>query len=287
MGKHFLFHDPQAPLPTSQLVQQIYDVTGRSNPGFVKTVLDDLMKRSKNSDGRIKLPPVLPELEVDNYLALFDETIHEEVWAIAPPGVEALFAQGLCVLRRLNPNLLALQAKDSTLKKLFAKAGGPEAVLGALKRCRLLLYEYPLEVVDPVVRHILSQRLRRAHQERFAQAHQAAASAWHELLGTARDIIQLRYIREWLYHLASYLQEDEETEETRWQIVQAEVQAISFTSMQPPPVHMGETLLQMIEEKRDRDREPDGELLDVLLTCLGENNYQQLRKQLLAKQEEQ
>jgi len=284
--KYVLANDPTArtPLPPRELARQIYDVTGRSNPGFIKQILEDLMKKSKRPDGSFdKLPMELTEQEIDGYLASFAKAIHEKVWAVAPPGVEGLFIQGLCVLRRLNPGLLARLAEDDTFQELFAQAGGPEAVLGALKACHLLRYEFPLEVVDPVIRRIQSEPLRRRDRARFASAHEAAASAWQVLLSSSSitDQICLAFFREWLYHRVSCLWLDGQPQKSHWQALEQQIEAIPFRTSQPYPIGMGQALLQEIEEKRERDEE----LLDVLLDCLGERHYEDLRRQLIDKPE--
>ena len=289
VGKYTLFHDPQAAIasPSPRLVEQIYDFTGRSHPGFIKEILDDLMKKSIKPDGRLELPPALTEQEIDDYLASFAETIRKEVWATVPSELEKLFAQGLCVLRRLNASLLAYLAQEDVFRNLFSPIGKPEGVIDSLKKCRLLVYEFPLEAVDPVIRRIQGHILRRdkIEPDRFALAHDAAASAWRGLLSSVADLTQLRYFREWLYHLASYLQLDGKTDEAHWKVLREEVEAIPFRTSQHYPARMGETLLQDIEEKKERDRERDGELLDVLLVCLGETHYEEFRQLLIAKPE--
>jgi hypothetical protein len=289
VGKYVLFYDPQALLPTSQLVQQIYDVTGRANPSFVKAILDDLMKKSKKPDGGLELPPALTKQEIVGYLASFEETIRKEVWAVALPDcfqpVETLFAQGLCILRRLNLNLLAHLAESDTFRDHFSEARRPEAVLGALKKCRLLTYEFPLEVVDLVIRRIQGESLWRKDKARLASAHKAVASAWQTLLSSVADQTYLAFFREWLYHQAACLRLDDQSQEAHWQTLERQIAAIPFRTSQPYPAGMGQALLQTIEEKRDRDKERDEELLDVLLDCLGERHHEALRKQLIAKKE--
>ena len=209
------------------------------------------------------------------------------MWATVPSELEKLFAQGLCVLRRLNASLLAYLAQEDVFRNLFSPIGKPEGVIDSLKKCRLLVYEFPLEAVDPVIRRIQGHILRRdkIEPDRFALAHDAAASAWRGLLSSVADLTQLRYFREWLYHLASYLQLDGKTDEAQWKVLREEVEAIPFRTSQHYPARMGETLLQDIEEKKERDREKDGELLDVLLVCLGEMYYEEFRQLLIAKPE--
>ncbi len=288
--KYVLANDPtaQSPVPPRELARQIYQVTGRSNPGFIKHILDDLMQRSKQPDDSFRLPVALTEQEMDGYLASFAETIHKEVWAASlaaeeATAIESLFDRGLCVLRQVNLSLLERLAQADVFQEPMAVFERPKTVLHRLKKCHLLSYEFPLEVVDPIVRRITSQRLRRTDPEHFVRAHRAAASAWEDLLGFVEDAVQLRYIRDLLYHQASYLHKDGQSKKAHWDILREKVEAISFKSSQPPPARMGETLLKDIEEKRDRDHEPDGELLDILEACLG-NYYEELRNLLLKKQ---
>jgi hypothetical protein len=286
VGKYTLFHDPQAAIasPSSQLVKQIYDLTGRSHPGFIKQILDDLMRPEK-PDSRLELPPALTEQEIDEHLASFMGTIHKEVWTTVPSEIGELFVQGLCVLRRLNAGLLARLAQEDAFRDLFGTVGKPEDVINWLKKCHLLAYEFPLEVADPTIRRIPSYVLRRGKPERFALTHRAAASAWKSLLPSVEDLTQLRYFREWLYHQASYLQIDGKTEEFHWEVMQKEVETVQFRTSQPYPVKMGETLLKDVEEKKERDKERDEELYDALLASLGEVYYEQFRQLLLAKPE--
>jgi hypothetical protein len=287
VGKYTLFHDPQATVapPSLRLVEQIYDLTGRSHPGFIKQILDDLMKKSEKPDSGFELPLALTEQEVDGYLTSFTKTIYKEVWATVPSELGELYAQGLCVLRRLNAGLLARLAQEDAFRDLFSIVGKPEDVMNWLKKCHLLAYEFPLEVADPIIRRVQSHALRRSKPERFTLAHRAAASAWKSLLPSVEDLTQLRYFREWLYHQASYLQIDGNTVESHWEALRKEVEAVQFRTSQPYPVRMGETLLKDIEEKKERDKERDEELYDALLASLGEAHYEEFRRLLIAKPE--
>ncbi len=287
VGKYTLFHDPQATVapPSPQLVEQIYNLTGRSHPGFIKQILDGLMNKSVKPTGELELPLALTEQEVDGYLTSFTKTIYKEVWATVPSELGELYAQGLCVLRRLNAGLLARLAQEDAFRDLFSTVEKPEDVINWLKKCHLLAYEFPLEVADPIIRRIQSHALRRSKPEQFALAHRAAASAWKNLLPSVEDLTQLHYYREWLYHQASHSQIDGNTEESHWETLRKEVEAVQFRTSQPHPVRMGETLLKDIEEKKERDKERDEELYDVLLTSLGEAHYEEFRQLLIAKPE--
>jgi hypothetical protein len=53
VGKYTLFRHPKAaiPPPSAELVSQIYEITGRSHPGFIKLILDDVMEKATGADG--------------------------------------------------------------------------------------------------------------------------------------------------------------------------------------------------------------------------------------------
>jgi hypothetical protein len=290
VGKYTLFQDPRAEIsrPSSRLVEQIYGVTGRSHPGFIKEILDDLMEKSKQPDSSCELPSELTEPEIDSYLASFVKTIRKEVWSTAHSiEIEELFARGLCVLRKMNASVLERLAHEQPFSELIMAIGKPEDVIASLKKCRILAYEYPLEIVDPVIRRIHCQVLERDKEEpgRFALAHNAAALAWNGLLSSVEDLTQLSFFQEWLYHYTTYLQLDSKTEKKCWETLQETVKAIQFRTSQQYRGGMGETLLHNIEERNEQGKDPDGELLNALLACLGETYYEDFRQLLIAKQE--
>ncbi len=286
VGKYTLFNDPEAAIepPSPTLVRQIYDLTGRSNPGFIKHILDDLLAK-RDSDGKLKLPPELSDSQSRAYLASFMDVIRKEIWSRAPAGLETLFAEGLCVLRRLNASLLYKLADEDVFRDHFIPLGGPQDVIAALRQCHLLAHKFPLYEVDPVVRHIHSDALRKNTAARLGLSHRAAARAWRSLLPSVRDTEQLMFFQEWLYHAASYLVLNDPSQEGRWSELQTEVATIEFLTTQVPPVGMGEALLREIGEKPQRDKDRDGELLDVLVAAIGETHYEDLHQALVTKPE--
>ncbi|MBC8492383.1 MAG: SIR2 family protein [Chloroflexi bacterium] len=280
VGKYVLFSDPRAEVtpPSTRLVEQIYDITGRSHPGFIKGILDDLIRKSRTPDGQIELPVALTEEEVSNYLNSFEETIQQEVWQAAPSGIRELFSGGLCVLRKLSFSLLERLAEEEAFGSLFEAFRSPETVVRTLRECHLLAYEFPLHIVDPVIRRIQAYILNRRGARCFQEVHGAAASAWKGLLPAVEDKVQLFYFQEWLYHKANRLLQEHTEPEKRWEALNPEVTEIELRTSQRYPVGMGRALVQEIEEK-------DGELLDTLLECFGEEYYQKLRQVLMEKQE--
>lgn len=287
VGKYVLFNDPRAEVgaPSSRLVEQIYDLTGRSHPSFIKDILDDLIRKSKKPDGRIELPVALAEDEVGEYLKRFEKAIQKEIWGDVPASIRELFNDGLCVLRRLNSGLLERLAKEEAFRELFTVFEHPEEVIRALRGCHLLAYEFPLYAVDPIIRWIQTYALRQRKAKRFEEAHRAATSAWRTLLPAVEDRTQLLYFREWLYHRASQLLQAYGKPEEQWEVLKQDIERIEFRTSQRYPEGMGQTLVQEMEEKRERDRDRDGELLDVLLECLGEKYYEELRQILKEKRE--
>jgi hypothetical protein len=85
-----------------------------------------------------------------------------------------------------------------------------------------------------------------------------------------------------LYHRASCMQADGRSPTDRWYQLQTTIDGIIFRSRDA--TGMGEALLREIEEQQERDRPRDGELLDLLTSCLGPEYYEKLRE-LLQKKE--
>lgn len=273
--------------PAPELVKQVYQITGGGRPRFVKAILDQLAQAATAGGGSVHLPRELTEQEVEHFVAQFVDETRKEVWGDAvPSALISLHEQCICVLRRMNPALLARLADDETCASYFAEFQPTDRIIARLRECHLLSYEYPLEVVDPLVRRIHGQALLQNAPEQYIAAHAAAASVWHGLLSTVTDLAQTVYMQEWLYHWASNMQLNDWPHERRWRDLLQKLTQISFKTQQSHKAGIGRLLVERIEEKRERDRNRDGELLGALLNCLDEKYYETFRQTLLSKSEE-
>lgn len=273
--------------PAPELVKQVYQITGGGRPRFVKAILEQLAQEATAGGGAVHLPRELTEREVKRFLKQFMDETRREVWGDAvSQGFITLYERCICVLRRMNSALLARLGDNETCASYFVDFELPDGILVRLRACRLVSYEYPLEVVDPLVRRIHSRALQEDAPEQYVAAHVAAASAWYGLLSTVTDLIQCAYVQEWLYHWASSMQQEDWTQERRWLDLSQKLDHIKFKTQQPYATGIGRLLIERIEEKRERDRDRDGELLEALINCLGEEYYEAFRRALISKTEE-
>ncbi len=273
--------------PAPELVKQVYQITGGGRPRFVKTILEHLAREATAGGGAVRLPRELTEREVKRFLKQFMDETRREVWGDAVPlGFITLYERCICVLRRMNPALLARLADDETCASYFAESRPADRIITWLRKCNLVSYEYPLHVVDPLVRRIHGEALQDDAPDQYIAAHTAAASAWQGLSSAVTDLTQIVYVQEWLYHWASSMQINDWSHERRWHDLQHRLAQMTFRTQRSHETGIGRLLVERIEEKRERDRDRDGELLDALLNCLDENYYETFRQTLLSKSEE-
>jgi hypothetical protein len=282
-GKYVMAEPKALNRPSPRLCQQIYDITGKSHPGFIKDLLSALIARSRQPDGSVLLPSALTPEEIREFLATFSKQVDVTVWDIEDPierKVRDLLSAGLCVFRWVNKSLLRKLAGTNTFAPLFTGLA-PEEVFDALRKRHLLRHVYPVWELDPVIRRIKAQYLHHWDSRAFTQAHSAAGTIFHSMLPTQVDNTQLPYLREWLYHKAVQLRQEFTTEDERWEALKVEVEKVQYRTLEQEPAEMGYALVRQIEEGEDRDTE----LFDELLACLGETPYGHLRQMLIEKRE--
>lgn len=269
--------------PSTQLAEQVFEITGRSHPGFVKDILSDLIPRSSNSSGDLVLPDELTSQECRAFLANFSHRIDAEVWNFRDPREKQmgdLFSSGLCVLRMVDSSLLKALAASSIFTNHFAGLK-PQTVSELLQDCRLLTKKLLIMEMDPVIRRIKSSYLAFRNKTRLIQVHTVVAKAYYHLLSGQSDDVQFRYLCEWLFHRANQLRYQLDTEKERWLALQAEVQKVEYHRRNPGPNRMGKALVEHIVKREGGDTE----LFDELYACLGQGYYDKLCALLISRGE--
>lgn len=267
--KFLLAADPGAdPHFPDELLDDILEVS-RGNPRFVKDILVDLTSARRRRQGRIQLPTRLDAQAVEQYVKRFSDDIDDYILADMDAQTRPIYEDTLCVFRFLDMEILDnLDIDRAILEKLIA--------LGVFTD---IPYPY---LADPLIRYVKGRRLYHRTPDAYKKAHRRAQEIFGGEATEFTDRSQQNYIVEWLFHQTHWLLAEmpgDGEEKRRCNELSKWVNAFQFRYRRHSMKKPGEKFVKRVKRE-------DEELLQLLISCIGEHGWNQLSSLLEDKEEQ-